>query len=256
MNDLPDDSDKMRTVIHIGRHKCASTSLQKFFFPQLTKFFFNNKAILRFLQDEGNDGNAVRKYINRNFTNPKHTDCLNPAQESLRIISREGLSKKHIDIYASKLKDAYPDAKIICIIREQFDMLLTLYVWLTGKRFLVGGLNRSISNIMTSSDRDFLYHNKAIKKYIAFFGKENVLVIPYELLKKDTVTFYRTIINFIQPALIFRIPEQKKNISYKKKAVDNGIVFFNVFITLLVKLPFQFLHKAGLDPGRKKYRRV
>ena len=182
--------NKPKVFIHVGKHKCASTSLQKYFFPQLTKNFYDDKKILKFLLDKDNDGDAVRKIVHQNFTKPKYSHCINEASQ-FAIISREGLSQRNIDAYASKLKHAFPDAKIICIIREQFDLLLTLYVWLTSKNPYISGLNKTVQRIMASNGKEFLHYNKPIKIYMDYFGSDNVLVLPFELLKHQPEAFYR-----------------------------------------------------------------
>ncbi len=242
-----------KIFIHVGKHKCASTSLQKFFFPQLTKNFYDDKKILKFLLNKNNDGDAVRKIIYQNFTKPKYSHCINEASKFV-IISREGLSQKNIDAYAFKLKNAFPNAKIICIIREQFDLLLTLYVWLTSKRPYISGLNKTVQKIMASDGKEFLHHSIPIKIYMDYFGSENVLVLPFELLKNQPEAFYKNIVDFINSDLVYKIPVLRKNISYKKRAVDKGMIIFNFFRLLFFEFPYNVLNMCGFDRRNDRYR--
>ena len=247
-------TDKSNVIIHIGRHKCASTSLQHFFFPQLTSQFYREKKILKFLKNKNINGDDIIQIISQNLKKFKQPHCINPQQDQLLIISREGLSKDNLHTYASKLKQAYPDAKILCIIREQFDLLLTLYVWLASKGDYISGLHKAVQKIMSTKDKEFLYHNKAIKIYMDYFGKDNVMVLPLELLKSEPEIFYKKIVEFIDPDLNYKIPSRKKNISYKKKAVDKGIMIIYIFELLFFEVPYKVLNKCGFDARGKGYR--
>ncbi len=237
-------------IIHIGRHKAASTFLQHEFFPQLTRNLCIDKGELFHLLGEQEFSAArFRQFVASNLRQFKGTECLNSDRDDLLILSREGLSFPPMDAdierYATNLRRSYPDARVICIIREQFDLLTTLYVWHTCKKFLTGSLDSYVRGLMTSSGAGYLLHNEVVRTYMNAFGKDRVLVLPYELLVRQHSAFLRQIVDFIDPQLDYRNPPDRLNVSYKKRAVIRGVIAFNVLVHAFFLVPHHLLGKAG-----------
>jgi hypothetical protein len=133
----------------------------------------------------------------------------NPVYD-LTIVSHEELSghphgHSIVDPYvvADNFKQAFPNAKIIMIIRNQFDYLLSIYAFRVAVK---GQESRSLEKFLTEEGRlglfDKLEYDKIIGRYAELFGKENVLVLPFELLRKDSETFVRKIIDFLKVPFI------------------------------------------------------
>ena len=174
---------------------------------------------------------------------------MNTGRDELLILSREGLtfSKKYnIERFAKNLKQSYPNARIIVIIREQFDLLITLYVWQTCKYFLTSSLNRYIAQLMNSQNKRYLLHNHAIRTYMDAFGRDRVLVLPYEMPKTQKSAFLRRLVDFIDPNLDYHEPATWRNISHRKRAVVRGVIALNCLLRVFFFLPFRLLCTLGI----------
>jgi len=162
-----------------------------------------------------------------------------PKPDDPIILSRERFSLRQGRPYASAIFDQFPNAKIICIIREQRDLLRTLYIWLIAKRFLLVSLNRFIQNLDKNDYEDLLYHDEVVDEYARNFGRDNLLVLPYEILKADPKRFHDTLSTFCgidySPILSFK----KRNPTYKRKATIRAYKVFNFFVRIGVLVPLE-----------------
>jgi len=111
------------------------------------------------------------------------------------VITNENFSGKSFwtletaERIAENLHGAFPDAKVIIIIREQLAYLLSAYKYMiyTGhyapsfKQFI----EKSLGSILEK-----LCYDRVISLYFSLFGHENVCVMPVEHLKESREGFY------------------------------------------------------------------
>lgn len=230
-------SKKTNIIFHIGYHKTATTFLQKQIFPNLTNTKFissqnNNKNIYQLLQSNYNN-------INDNI-----------------LISKESYSgslnlnenKKIKFNLANKIKKNYPKAKIIITIRKQEDWILSYYVFCLKNFYIHRSINNIIQknlNYFTSklSYFDLLYH------YINLFGFNNVLIIPVEMLSKQTEEVFKKIEIFTGEKLL----RDKINFSLVNNSNYNVIyVFLLIFFSKIINLFVYLFYFLGLFKTRKK----
>jgi hypothetical protein len=148
----------------------------------------------------------------------------------INLISYEGLSG---DMYyksinsksvADKLKLMFPDAKIVCVIRNQIDMVYSLY-----KQYIHQGGKMSIhelfdfqnnSKINSIDDHkvplESLNYINLVKYYKAIFSDENVKIMLYENLKSNKKKFIKEFIDvdFDEIAFIEANITSNDNIGY------------------------------------------
>jgi hypothetical protein len=215
----------MKTVyLHIGYPKCASTYLQDEIFPQLGNYSHIVRA-----------PNAEKYYpFNRNFL-PEvfrgfvEKQVKNPqAEQDHLLISYEDwcelffqefadalstnrhLSKQDYDFsnthVLKNLKEAYPDAHIIIIIRDQRGWINSRYKMLYrgGQTFM------PIEKIFTSPLNGY---DHLIENAQQIFGKEQVTVIPFEMIRSDKKGFIESITQLVNPAQPIHISEKSVNIA-------------------------------------------
>lgn len=102
---------------------------------------------------------------------------------------------------AARLKEVFPEAKILMVIREQRSMILSAYV-----QYVRAGGARSFLRYMRGPSRakgflpgfgveHFLY-DRLVHRYIELFGPDKVLVLPYEQFLKNPLAFVRQVVQF------------------------------------------------------------
>jgi len=122
------------------------------------------------------------------------------------VISQEGLSSFSYGRSiggqgtAKRLCAVFPTAKILIVIREQQDMLLSHYkqsvkIGRVASPILMALQNGANGESVFALKR-YDYH-QLIGEYIQLFGAQNVLVLPYELFRAEQAEFLRLIIGFV-----------------------------------------------------------
>lgn len=187
-------------LIHIGYHKTASTWLQANLFNNYGfKRYFPQSAIMqKIVLPNALDFNAgqLRAYY----------DSL-VDDDYVSVISNERLSgNPHSGGYDSKeladrLYASFPEAKVLIVIREQVSAILSSYI----QYIRVGGpcsiddyLEPTTRNIPILPLFNFEHFNylRLVHYYHSLFGKDNVLVLPFELFQKSPVDFCSKITSF------------------------------------------------------------
>jgi hypothetical protein len=209
-------------LIHIGYHKTGTSWLQKEFFENpitginsIAKYVDRAKWVTEFtkpfyLYDEKN----LKEYINQSFQKNK-----------VNVFSLERLSgypsTGGFDSLenAKRIKSLFPDAKILIVVREQKSMIRSHYM-----EYLKSNGAEKLEELMTPErfylirnpifQLEFFNYNHLIKVYDQLFSKDDVLVLPYELLKTESTSFIKSIIDFLEKEhlgdVIGQLPFSKK----------------------------------------------
>ncbi|ELS00033.1 sulfotransferase domain-containing protein [Gloeocapsa sp. PCC 73106] len=276
----------MKLLIHIGYPKTASSWLQK--------SIFNNKD-LGVVAPWGQGKQAVEaiNYFyypdDLNFT-VADTYChflpgIEQAnlQNLVPILSHEYLSVRigaisYPKLVADRLAQVFPEAKILLFIREQKKIILSTYqeyIKNQGVQTLEQALDENnYTDGKLPAVRPSLYkYDVLISYYQQLFGKDQVLVIPFELFKSNNLDVVIKILDFVDAkyesnSLSFIDTKSSINSSYKlagipirrkisqlvgQQEVDNSrrnsrIIFFN----RVNKFINYFLPEA-LEEKQKKY---
>lgn len=222
----------MTTYIHIGSPKAASTTLQKQLFaehsninylgiyPQnnigidtatqnASTLYLHSEQLRTFHQNLVHEEGINFKYSNTDilFENIQEQLYTN---DKVNVLSNERFTSiffSHPDRAekARRLKKFFSDAKILIIIRNQFDIIKSQYrdhpfdprsfaigkpvnidEWVT-----IDSLKREINFLQS------LEYDKIIKFYEELFGVENVKVLLFEDMKQNLNKFSSEISNFI-----------------------------------------------------------
>ena len=243
-----------KVLVHIGYHKTGTTWLQKTLFSAQSSVFFplsptgKPKALGRhFVWDK--DGNLLSPFeSNKTLILQEIRTALHRKDLKHRtpVISNERLSGNphcggfDTKLIADRIKDCLPNAKIFCVIREQKEMILSTYF-----QYLRAGGIDSLQEYLTRpydgrrpgfSPAHLSYRN-LISYYYQLFSSENVLVLPYEMLKSTPESFLRSIRGFV--AHDFSDNADEWEISYNKRLND----------PILPRFPFLnlFLRKSSVN---------
>jgi hypothetical protein len=119
------------------------------------------------------------------------------------VFSRESLSGDWPDMWttswrnAERIKRLLPDARILAVVRRQEDLLPSLY-WLYVR---LGGVASFADFVADRAegwrfDPRHLEFDRLLGRYVELFGRDDVLVLPYELLRTDPRRFLEDLCAF------------------------------------------------------------
>lgn len=182
-------------LIHIGFHKTASTFMQEIIFRDNENLnLLNNKIqekdlwfyknFININEHEFSKENFIKKF-NKNFSLEDNKDY---NTKILNILSDENLSGdpfSGIDSYQmmNRIFDCFDNPKILIVIRNQLDMLISLY-----SNFINNGGTKSFEAWISGLETRWgmiinkLNYLPLIEDYHKLFSEKNVKVICYENL--------------------------------------------------------------------------
>lgn len=197
-------------LVHIGYHKTGTSWLQTFLFENEAAGFCTPISRKRELPEAlilphhlDFDGAALRELFA-----PKLEDA--STRGLVPIVSAERLSgNPHSGGYdshdiAERLREVFPQARVLAVIREQKSMILSTY-----KQYVrVGGTCRLRDYLQPPYYRgrmplrtplfqfEYFRYDRLISLYQSLFGRDNVLILPYETFRADAPAFVSRIIEF------------------------------------------------------------
>ena len=253
-------SNKIKDIdlIHIGFHKTASTSMQEIIFKENKNLNLLNDSI------DKKDLWFYKNFINLNSHKFSKEDFIKEFDKKFflkkikndkkfNILSDENLSGdpfSGIDSYLmmNRIFDCFENTKILIVIRNQLDMLSSLY----SNYINNGGTTSFDAWIIGQETRwgmifEKLNYLSIIKDYYKLFTKKNVKVICYENLwnpENGLVSFFKELnINFY-------LAKDKKVLNRGRSLFLNKIFSFLNFTEnkFLYNFAFKFLNnKAPLN---------
>lgn len=194
-----------RPLIHVGYHKTGSTWLQERIFSDPAFGFRKTATPLPVdeafvaLEPFTFDPDRAREVMAGLFADAA-------AADAVPVISHERLSGDietggvDAPLIADRLAATYPDARILVVIREQRDMLLSIHkTELTFGTYRIPERwrDRTITERRSPSPTlSYFAYDRLISRYRELFGADDVLVLPYELLRRDAGAFVSSIASF------------------------------------------------------------
>lgn len=193
-----------RPLLHIGYAKAGSSWLQRNLFNNPLFGFVSpleRTALcqaIAFPTDFEFDARAARSMFQAAAAtaDAAHRMPVFSEERFVGIMHSGGIDGR---IIADRLVEVLPEARILIVIREQNSMIRSAY----GEYVKVGGaaaLKHYLSDYQPYSlalfrDKFYFYHG-LIDAYMRRFGKERVLVLPFELLRESPARFAGAILNF------------------------------------------------------------
>jgi hypothetical protein len=190
-------------LIHVGYYKTGTTFLQEDFFARHPHINFVGCSSGNYHPEE------LLKLI---YSPPqvwRKSIALSLAADRPNVISFESFSGGSLwqggggmsidERTASRLKNVFPRARILIVIREQFTMLKSVYwqyVWEGGTLSFGGFVDRSLADPLFFSPYQLAY-DELSRRYQDLFGSESVLVLPFERLLLDRGGFVATVNRFM-----------------------------------------------------------
>jgi hypothetical protein len=228
-------------LIHIGYPKAGSSYLQAWF-EKHPAMFYKFKAITGFYNIHDFSWYAES-------TAPIH-ECFVISSEHLSVWKsdsdmvgmRKGLKEYNIRAYQEKLRDTfydiYPTARILIVTRGYTSLFQSFY-----SQYLAIGGTYDFENMlksMSNSFSDLFDYTRVIGLYREKFGNDNVIVLPYELLRTDPHTFTAVIEKRMGIKNNYQFTYEKINASLDKKTLTAYRKVSNLLYQLLQPFPYSF----------------
>ncbi|PLX21806.1 hypothetical protein C0584_01740 [Candidatus Parcubacteria bacterium] len=214
--------------IHIGFPKSASTYLQTEVFPEIDAEYF-------FVLGDLNIITELIKNLKAQVAKSKKKKIV-ISQESLSGHPHGHNAPIGFNKIADALKENFPNAKILIIIRNQFEYIKSVYSYSTATE---GMLSCNFENYLNKIGDNYLFpklqYNILIEYYIKYFGKDRVLVVPMEMIKNKT-EFNNKLMNFFGVSSLPFVNSKKVNTSTKNLCIINFWRPFNYFLKKAVSL--------------------
>lgn len=190
-------------VVHIGYPKTGTTFLQWEIFPHMKDYqyidYHTCKGIFQeviYLDDLDYNHGDVQSRLNKVI----HQSNVIASFEALTgaPFTFKGLGRSNIPYRLENLGFE----KIIITIRNQVEIIDSLY-----RQYVIQGgvmkfkdflnLNSKWNPYLRAFDLNYLKFHSLIECYFNVFGKENVLVLPQELLKSNAKEYYMRLFGFL-----------------------------------------------------------
>ncbi|HYW34937.1 MAG TPA: sulfotransferase domain-containing protein [Balneolaceae bacterium] len=210
-------------LIHIGYVKTASTFLQKRLFIEEVGFKKVGKHVT--LRDYlvkpqmiHYEKAKIEEYL-KSELNKAGNKNLAPVMTFERLSGNPISGGYDQVIICNRLKELFPEAKILIVFREQSDLLVSSY-----KQVVQEGFSGSIKQYIyppkngakiPQFNLKFLEYSHLIKLYQNKFGNNNTLALQFELMKENPARFFSLIFKFCQRSPLKIDTERKINKSIR-----------------------------------------
>lgn len=240
-------------LVHIGYPKALSSWLQKHLFKP-EQGFINALDSLRttisvidptpFRFDES----VAARFIDETLAACPVRDRLVPVCSAEALVGNPYCGGFNARQNADRIHQLFPDARILLVVREQRQLMRSLY-----KTLVVWGMPHTIRRLLHPRDTslapqfslDFLRFDLLTAYYQQLFGRDNVLVLPYEAFTQDPQAFVRRILQHAgrEPTAAFsKLPWQKRLNANQPLAE----IYLQRLLNLLLSSPFNY---AGPVPS-------
>ncbi len=195
--------------LHIGYPKTGTTFLQRAVFPSAQSINFIKSSSI------GNELSMITHQCHLNFDAKTTKLSIEQHFKSGRnLISNEALigdfhrlKLMNSKIVADRLKMMFPGARIIVTVRNQYDLMESLY-----KQYLQRGGVKRFRDFVNYRNGDFgpthpkwnlsvdiamFNFLRLLEYYESLFGRENLFVVPYELLQADPKGFSQMLFSWM-----------------------------------------------------------
>lgn len=239
--------EKNKIFIHIGVPKSGTTSLQTHLFykhkdlisigkikPYTYKSLYPNQNLHFFFSTLKKSEEITFPH---NKMNEIYTKEIAQYRNKKLIISDEGFTNSIFsDTYlkAKRLKKFFPYAKIIYVIRNQFDVIKSIYymlpkspLFLTEEKKILS-LNKWLDISFNNLNNSFLLTGKYFEVYQIYselFGESNISLLLYEDFKHNPKNFIEKLSDFmnIDKKESFKLLNDKEKINSKEFHKSNFI---------------------------------
>jgi len=192
------------SLIHIGYHKTGTSWLQRYYFSSELLGYYTPLPN-PFVRDHmvqphplNFDATRTRKNLDNCF---KYKEGLCPVISHERLSGNPHSGGFDTTIIAGRIKEIYPNARILIIFREQSKIILSCY-----RQYIRAGGIAKLKQYLYPVQRhripqfsfDYFKYDVVVSLYNELFGAMNVLALPYEIFRNQPLEFFSRINAFCQ----------------------------------------------------------
>lgn len=153
---------------------------------------------------------------------------------------------------AANLHACYPEARVLIVIREQQAMLLSSYreyVLCHGAQTLPEfvGARARVGGFAPHCRLDHFEYDLAIGRYDALFGRERVLVEPFERMVRDPRDFHRRLSEWTDARGEYPEPKPATNVGLRGAALEGRRRLNNTVQPFGIELARGSLRRAAIE---------
>ncbi len=230
-------------LIHIGYPKAGSTYLQNWF-TQHPAMFYNPIGVTGFFNTHD-----ISRYAEKQ---EKLHECFVLSSEHLSLWKGEadvvGLRntkmydlKAYLNRVSETLHRLYPQAKVLIVTRGYTSIFPSFY-----SQYISGGGTSTFQEVLDEFGPYFnigYNYGLVVKRYREVFGNENVLTMPYELLRDSPGAFTSLIEDAMGIKHKFLFPPEKINPALDRKILQAYYRFSNFLYRAVQPLPYSWRKK-------------
>ena len=177
-------------LIHVGYHRCASTTLQDILFSNHPKITMTKNSRLAYDKAVGIDDV------------PFNGCSFSSREDQTTVISSEGLCGVNYtqrklgnawQEFPKLIHDKWPDAKILIIIRRQPDLIRSYYSLNIIKFATVLSPKMYYGDLFC---KEYLNYDSLITNYVNLFGAKKVCALPFEMIRHNQSQFLSRLSDF------------------------------------------------------------
>jgi hypothetical protein len=129
------------------------------------------------------------------------------------------------DLAAKRIKEKYPDAKLIFCLRNPINKLVSFYHYMKSREhFTLPTLRAEIEQDPRGQINKSFYY-KHLQKYLELFDRDQMLILIHDDITRDPVSLMSQVYQFLGADPNFVAPSTKKkiNVTLAKKAYVPGL---------------------------------
>jgi hypothetical protein len=200
----------MDLVFHIGYHKTATSWLQQSYFrehPEIALLSnserpWNDRLLSYLIATPDAD---FEPEVGKALLAEQMHAAGEFAGRKVLLVSAERLSGHPFSggydnvRIARRIATTFPDAKVVCVVRNQLDMIWSVYKQLVSEGYpgKLSQLTALRSWKTTSFDLAYFEYDRLVSHYLTLFGRDRVRVLQHELMRRDVGAFLERLCGFL-----------------------------------------------------------
>lgn len=253
----------MEPIVHVGYHKTGTSWFQSSVYPSVTTHALADRRTVREVFLAGDAFDFDPAYARDRLDLDKGTRPALICEEDLSGVLHNGTASGFVAReVARRLHATMPDARIVLFVRAQGSAALSWYLQYLReggtrsiRRYLFPELYRHLGHVrpfkLPHFDFSQLDYRGLVQRYDDLFGRERVLVLPYEALLQDSSDLLAQMGAALGVTLVAR-SNGRSNAGYRRGLVPL-IRAANLFTrrsvvdkTTLVHLPYWYVVRKEL----------